>query len=307
VIKMKRYVDLQVNGYSGIDFSAPGLTLDGIRTVTEELYRLGTLAFCPTVISSPPEVYEQNLPVLASAFKDPDLSPRLLGIHLEGPFISPLPGARGAHKESNIIPPDIKIFEHFRNLAEDNVCLLTAAPEIEGGIRLINHAAKLGITVSLGHHTAGPDYIKRAVDAGATAVTHLGNGISNMLPRHPNPIWDQLAEDRLTPMLITDGHHLPPSFIKSVFDMKGTGNIAIVSDSAPIAGLKPGKYNTLGLDVVLEKSGKLWVPEGNHLAGSSANIRECVEYLDSLEFLGKKALDAAAIFTPLRILGRATL
>ena len=89
--------------------------------------------------------------------------------------------------------------------------------------------------------------------------------------------------------------------------MKGIGNVAIVSDSAPIAGLKPGKYNTLGLDVVLEESGKLWVPEGNHLAGSSANIRDCVNYLDSLEFLGKNSLDAAAIYTPLRLLGMATL
>lgn len=304
---MKRYIDLQVNGYLGIDFSETGLTLEGVKTVTDELYRTGTQAFCPTVISSSPETYEQNLPVLARAFENPDLAPRLLGIHLEGPFISPRPGARGAHTESNIIPPDIELFDHYRRLSRDNICLLTVAPEIEGAIRLINHAAKLGIAVSLGHHTAGPDDIKRAVDAGATAVTHLGNGVPNSLPRHPNQIWDQLAEDRLTPMLITDGHHLPPSFIKSVFDMKGTGNVAIVSDSAPIAGLKPGKYNTLGLDVVLEESGKLWVPEGNHLAGSSSNIRDCVGYLDSLEFLGKKSLEAAAIHTPLRLLGRAPL
>ena len=304
---MKRFIDLQVNGYLGIDFSEPGLTLEGVRTVADELYKLGTLAFCPTVISSSPETYKKNLPVLARAFEDPDLSPRLLGVHLEGPFISPKAGARGAHAESNIIPPDIELFDFYRDLSGDNICLLTVAPEIEDAARLINHAAKLGITVSLGHNMAELDDIKRAVAAGATAVTHLGNGIPNSLPRHPNPIWDQLAEDRLTPMLITDGHHLPPSFIKSVFDMKGIGNVAIVSDSAPIAGLKPGKYNTLGLDVVLEESGKLWVPEGNHLAGSSANIRDCVNYLDSLEFLGKNSLDAAAIYTPLRLLGMAAL
>ncbi len=304
---MKRYIDLQVNGYLGIDFSEPGLTLEGVRTVVEELYKRGTLAFCPTVISSSSETYEQNLPVLARAFEDPDLSPRLLGIHMEGPFISPRPGARGAHAESHIIPPDIRLFEHYRKLSGDRICLLTVAPEIKGAFKLINHAAKLGITVSLGHHTAEAYDIKKAVDAGATAVTHLGNGVPNSLPRHPNPIWDQLAEDRLTPMLITDGHHLPPSFIKSVFDMKGTGNIAIVSDSAPIAGLKPGKYNTLGLDAVLEESGKLWVPEGNHLAGSSANIKECVKYLDSLEFLGRKGLESAAIYAPLRLLGKSAL
>ena len=304
---MKRYIDLQVNGYLGIDFSQPGLTLDGIRKVATELYNKGTLAFCPTIISSPLETYEQNLPILAQAFRDPYLSARLLGIHIEGPFISPKPGARGAHKETNIIPPDIDLFEHFRDLSEDNVCLLTLAPEAEGAHPLINHVSRLGITVSLGHHDAGSDDIKRAVDAGATAVTHLGNGIPNLIPRHPNQIWDQLAEDRLTPMLITDGHHLPPSFIKSVFDMKGTGNVAIVSDSAPIAGLPPGQYNTLGQDVVLEESGKLWVPEGNHLAGSSANIRECAEYLDSLGFLGKTSIESAAVYAPLRLLGITSL
>ena len=302
-LSMARYIDLQVNGYLGVDFSHPGLTLEGITLVADELYKRGTLAFCPTIISSPLETYEQNLPVLAQAFRDPDLSPRLLGIHVEGPFLSPKPGARGAHSEKNIIPPDIKLFEHFRTLSEDNICLLTLAPEPEGADRLIRHAARRGVTVSLGHHDAGLEDIRRAVDAGATAVTHLGNGIPNMVPRHPNQLWDQLAEDRLTPMLITDGHHLPPSFIKSVFDLKGTGNVAIVSDSAPIAGRKPGKYNTLGLDVVLEESGKLWVPEGNHLAGSSANIRECAEYLGSLGFLGETAIDAAAIHTPLRLLG----
>lgn len=304
---MKRYIDLQVNGYLGIDFSEPGLTIEGIRTVTEELYKRGTLAYCPTVISSPPATYEQNLPVLARAMREPDLAPRILGIHIEGPFISPSPGARGAHTESNIIPADLKLFDHYRKLADDRIVLLTLAPEVEGALELIRHASRNGITVSLGHHQAGPDVIKRAADAGARAVTHLGNGVPNTLPRHPNPLWDQLAEDRLTPMLITDGHHLPPSFIKSVFAMKGIGNVAIVSDSAPIAGFKPGKYRTLGLDVVLEESGKLWVPEGNHLAGSSANIRECAEYLDSLDFLGGNGVDAAAIYTPLRLLGKSVI
>jgi len=304
---MKRYIDLQVNGYLGIDFSEPGLTLEGVRTVAEELYRRGTLAFCPTVISSQMETYEHNLPVLARACADPDIAPRLLGIHLEGPFISPRPGARGAHAESNIMPPDLRLFDQFRRLSGDNIRLLTVAPEAEGVEQLIRHAVKQGITVSLGHHNGGTEEIRRAADAGATAVTHLGNGIPNTLPRHPNQLWDQLAEDRLTPMLITDGHHLPPSFIKSVFDLKGTGRVAIVSDAAPVAGFPPGKYRTLGHDAILEESGKLWVPEGNHLAGSSANIRECVEHLESLKFLGESAVDSAAIHTPLRLLGKTIL
>lgn len=276
------WVDLQVNGFAGIDFSAPGLTVEAVQQVAEELARRGTAAFCPTVITSPLEVYEQNLPVLAEAASRPTSGAVILGIHLEGPFISPEDGARGAHSRESVQLPDVDLFRRLDDLAGGRVVLLTLAPEMPGAPAVITAATELGVTVSLGHHLASEAEIARACDCGARAVTHFGNGIPNLLPRHPNPLWSQLAEPRLTLMLITDGHHVPASLIRVVFQCRGPEGTIVVSDAAPVAGFPPGRYRTLGQEVELEPSGRLWNPVGNHLVGSSASMRECMVYLESL-------------------------
>ncbi len=278
------WVDLQVNGYAGIDFSAPGLTLEAVYQVGEELARRGTAAYCPTVITSSLEVYRQNLPVLAKAAATPGPGAVILGIHLEGPFISPEEGARGAHSRESVLPPDVDLFRRLDDLAEGRVVLLTLAPERAGAPALIEAATELGVTVSLGHHLASDAEIARACDCGARAVTHFGNGIPNLLPRHPNPLWSQLAETRLVLMLITDSHHVPASLIRVVFQCRGPKGMLVVSDAAPVAGFPPGRYRTLGQEVELEPSGRLWNPVGRHLVGSSASMRECMQYVASLGF-----------------------
>ncbi|UCF37695.1 MAG: N-acetylglucosamine-6-phosphate deacetylase [Acidobacteriota bacterium] len=299
----KGFIDLQVNGYMGVDFSAPGLTLDEVRLVVTELRERKTLAFCPTVITSSWEVYESNLPVLAEAMWEPDLRPHLLGIHLEGPFISPKDGARGAHPLDCTAPPSIESYERLRELADDSVSLLTLAPELEGAAELIRHVSHSGVRVSLGHHLADADRIRRACREGATASTHLGNGIPNLIPRHPNPIWDQLDCEQLKIMMITDGHHLPDCFIRVVTRLTSPDRRIVVSDSAPIGGYPPGKYETLGQEVVLETSGKLWNPVGDHLVGSSACMAECMNYLASLGLLNEDELWAVGYSNPLDYLG----
>ncbi|MDA2938998.1 glucosamine-6-phosphate isomerase, partial [Acidobacteria bacterium AH-259-A15] len=257
---MKGFVDLQVNGYQGVDFSAPGLDLEQLRLVVHSLRKEGTIAFCPTIITSPVEVYEQNLPVLARAMDEPDLAPHLLGIHVEGPFISPQDGARGAHPRRHTALPEIPLYDRLRQLAENRIALVTLAPELPGAKSLIQHIIRTGAAVSLGHHLANRQAIEEACEYGAVAATHLGNAIPNLLPRHPNPLWDQLDEDRLMVMLITDGHHVPDTFIRVVARLKGPQRLIVVSDSAPPAGLPPGRYHTLGQDVILEENGRLWNP-----------------------------------------------
>lgn len=284
------WVDLQVNGFAGIDFSAPGLTVEAVGQVAEELARRGTAAFCPTMVTSPLEVYEQNLPVLAKAAERPGPGAAILGIHLEGPFISPEDGARGAHSRDSVRLPDVDLFRRLDDLAGGRVVLLTLAPELPGAPAVITTATELGVTVSLGHHLASETAISRACDCGARAVTHFGNGIPNLLPRHPNPLWSQLAEPRLTLMLIADGHHVPASLIRVVFQCRGAGGTIVVSDAAPVAGLPPGPYRTLGQQVELEPSGRLWNPVGKHLVGSSASMRECMEFLDSLQLADETGL-----------------
>lgn len=297
------YVDLQVNGFAGVDFSAPGLTVDRVYQVAQELERRGTASFCPTVITSPLPLYEENLPVLAEAIANPGPGARMLGIHLEGPFISPADGARGAHAQEHVRAPDPELFDRLCRLAGSRVVLLTLAPDQPDAAALIRDAVSRGITVSLGHHLAGEDRITEACAAGAAAVTHFGNGLPNLLPRHPNPLWTQLVETRLQLMLITDSHHIPPTLIRAVFACRGPAGVIVVSDAAPVAGLPPGRYRTLGQAVELELSGRLWNPVGQHLVGSSASMRECVEHLRSLRVTDEAGLDRVSRLNPLALLG----
>lgn len=301
---MKGFIDLQVNGYLGIDFSQKGLTLEQVRFTVFSLVKRGTIAFCPTIITSSPDLYRENLPVLAQAMEDELLKPHLLGIHLEGPFISPRDGARGAHDILAVTHPEIDYFEELLEIARGNVSIVTLAPEVDGAPELIRHLSKKGILVSLGHHLADARQIRAACEAGARAVTHLGNGIPNLLPRHPNPIWDQLAEEGLQISLISDGHHLPDSFLRCVIRAAGVGRTYIVSDSAPIGGFPPGEYETLGQTVRLEDNGRLWNPIGNHLVGSSSCMLECMNYLASLELLSEEELWAVGYSNPLKVLGK---
>ncbi|MFQ5929038.1 MAG: N-acetylglucosamine-6-phosphate deacetylase [Acidobacteriota bacterium] len=300
----KGFVDLQVNGYQGVDFSAPGLDLEQVRLVVDSLKKEGTIAFCPTIITSAMEIYEQNLPVLARAMDEPALAPHLLGIHVEGPFISPEDGARGAHPRPHTAVPDIALYDRLRHLAENRISLMTLAPELPGAKSLIQHIIRTGAAVSLGHHLANRQAIEEACECGAVAATHLGNGVPNLLPRHPNPLWDQLDEDRLTVMLITDGHHVPDTFIRVVTRLKGPQRLIVVSDSAPPAGLPPGRYHALGQDVVLEESGRLWNPLGNHLVGSSCCMMQCMNYLAKLGVFTEDELWQVGYVNPLALIGR---
>ncbi len=298
------FVDLQLNGYAGINFSDASLTLDQVRTVTRRLVREGTVAYCPTVVTGPMAMYERNLRLLASAMREPDLAPHLLGIHLEGPFISPVEGARGAHPPPHIMPPDIAVFRRFREWADDRIAILTLAPERAGALPLIRYAASRGTVVSFGHHLADDAVMQRGVRAGARLCTHLGNGMPNLINRHQNPIWWQLACDDLSAILITDGHHLPDDFITVALRAKTPARAIVVSDAAHLGGLKPGTYDFLGHAAVLERSGRIGFQGTPYLAGSSATLLQCMNVVARLGLLTERDLWAVGRDNALRLLGR---
>lgn len=299
-----RFVDLQVNGYLGVDFSSPRLVLDEILRVTKALSDAGTRAYCPTIITSDLETYRRNLPILAAAMETPGVKGSLLGIHLEGPYLSPREGARGAHAPGKMRRPSNDEFDRFQEWASGRISLLTLAPELDGAISLISHIRRHYSTrVSLGHHLADREVIIRAADAGATLITHLGNGCPNQLPRHENMIVHQLAIDSLAAGLIADGIHLPDDFLRVAFRCKGADRIFIVSDSAPIAGLAPGTYETLGNSVRLTATGRIESVHAPHLVGSGKNLAQCMSHLRSLEFLSDVELTRVGSENPLRFLG----
>jgi N-acetylglucosamine-6-phosphate deacetylase len=297
------FVDLQVNGFGGVNFSAPDLTLEQVAATCDALARKGTLLFCPTVITSSMDIYRKALPILAQAVRRQPGAARLAGIHLEGPFISPVEGAVGVHPEQYVQPPSPKIFDELFRLADGQVALITLAPEIPGAVELIRHAAAMGVRVSIGHTLADERAVRAAVDAGAHFSTHLGNGCPNLLHRHYNPIWPQLAAPELTAMLISDGHHLPPAVLASFLAAKGAERVIVTSDASPVAGCAAGEYNVFGSRVLLEPGGRLRSLERDTLAGSSSTMFECMNFLASLHLLSEADMWRVGRDNPLQALG----
>lgn len=297
------FIDLQVNGFRGVDFSGPDLTAEEFRRACDELRCAGTAAFLPTMITSPLEVYRRNLPLMAALMDDPDLAGCALGFHLEGPFLSATEGARGIHDKRYIRTPDPALFDELMDLARGKIRLLTIGGDVEGATDLARHAVSRGVVVSLGHHLAGAADMRRLADAGARALTHLGNGVPVVLPRHDNPIMAGIAEDRLIGMIITDGHHLPPSVITAIVRGKGAGRLIVTTDASPVAGLPPGRYALPGLDVILEESGFLHDADSPYLAGSSATMLHCMNHLAGLGLLSLDELIAVGFHNPLRLIG----
>jgi len=296
-------VDLQVNGYRGINFSDISLTQDDFVQACRGVLEAGTTAFLPTVITSAPEVYEHNLPLMAAAMEIDEFRGRLLGFHIEGPFISAETGARGAHPPEWTKKPDVDFLDKLIDLASDRVKLLTISAELDGADKLARHATNRGITVSLGHQMATDQDVRRLVAAGAKSLTHLGNGVPTMINRHENPIWAGLANDGLVAMIITDGHHLPAPLLKTIIRAKGADRCVVVSDASSLSGLGPGTYDFLGDAVVLEENGRLHSPQTGYLAGSSSTMAECMNYLASLDVVSVDELAKMGFRNPLKLIG----
>ena len=297
------YVDLQVNGHCGVDFSSPQLTGEDVIRATEQLLAAGTTVFLPTLITAPPELYRRNVRLIREAVENAGLHKHVPGVHLEGPFLSPSPGAVGCHNPAFIQSPSPAFLDSLLAEAGDFVRLLTVAADQLSAEDLIRHAVGKGIAVSLGHHLADAGQIRCAADAGAVALTHLGNGIPNLLDRHRNPIWAGLSEERLTAMIITDGHHLPPELIKVMIRAKGVDKVIVVSDASPITGFPPGRYHTLGNDAILETNGRFHNPTKGCLVGSASTMKQCMNYLASLEILSAEELAQVGYYNPLRLIG----
>ena len=275
--------DLQVNGITGIDFNDPSLTVQDIVKATLYLLSKGITTFLPAVITNTDENIFKILRTISKAcLSEPIVKECIAGIHLEGPFISPLEGARGAHEAHYAKAPDWDLLLRFQEAAGGKIKLITMAPEWEGSYPFITKCTDNGILVSIGHSMADSEQVSMAVSAGATLSTHLGNGVPLLLKRHPNIIWDQLAAEELYTCIIADGIHIPDSFIKVVIRNKGNATL-LVSDATCFAGMPPGEYQThIGGTVVLTNENRLSL-KGNPeiLAGAAFSLLENIGYLIS--------------------------
>jgi N-acetylglucosamine-6-phosphate deacetylase len=278
-------IDNQINGYAGVDFSGGNLTVDDFITASHAILNDGVTSFLPSLITNSHENLIRNFRILAeSCEKDKRLSQSIPGFHLEGPYISPEEGYRGCHPVQNIRKPSWKEFQFYQEAARGRIIQVTLAPEIEGAMEFIRMCDKNGITVAIGHTNASSSQILSAVENGARLSTHLGNGCANLIHRHYNPIWPQLANSQLTPSIIADGQHLLPEEIQVFYKVKGPDNIILTSDIMYLAGMPPGKYMFLGSEVILTEDGKLLNPQLNCLAGASFPLKKGVENI--MNFVG---------------------
>lgn len=269
--------DVQINGYAGLDFSV----VEHVGRIAATLAAFGVARFCPTVCTGSDARMGQALRCIARACAESaavDAAAPL--IHIEGPYMSPAEGARGAHPPEHMKPPTWEHFCRLQDWAGGRIGLVTIAPESEGATRFVARCAAEGIRVALGHTAADAATIRAAVDAGATMSTHLGNGLATPMDRHHNPVWPQLADQRLVAGFIADGEHLPAEALIAMVRAKGgvEGSV-LVSDSVAEAGLPPGHYPGVGgqgVDVL--PSGRIQLAGTPYLAGSGAHLAHCVAH-----------------------------
>jgi len=266
-------VDLQVNGCFGFDFNTLPLAAETVAGASRAVWQQGVTSFYPTVITNAPEAIEEAVAAIAAVCEsDPLVGRTIAGIHVEGPFISPEDGARGAHALQYVREPDWEIFLRWQKASGGRIKILTLSPEWPNSADFIAKCSASGVTVSIGHTAATPEQIQAAVRAGARMSTHLGNGAHLMLPRHPNYIWEQLAQDDLWSCVIADGFHLPDSVLKVVIKAKGE-RAMVVSDAVYLSGMAPGEYEThIGGKVVLTPEGRLHTAGNPKILAGSAQM-----------------------------------
>jgi N-acetylglucosamine-6-phosphate deacetylase len=270
-IELPGLFDLQVNGFAGVDFNSPSLTADRVSAALDGMRRTGVTRCLPTLITSSFERFEICARVLS---RMPHAA--IAGLHMEGPYISPVEGARGAHPAAHVIAASRDDFDRRQDAADGRIVLVTLAPEIPGAIDLIEYLVRQGVRVAIGHTAAPPDRIRDAVFAGASLSTHLGNGCAQVLPRHPNMIWEQLAADALVASFIVDGHHLPAATVKAMVRAKGPNRSILVTDATAAAASVPGIYSIGDVRCELDPGGRVSLAGTPYLAGSALTLDRAI-------------------------------
>lgn len=270
--------DLQINGYGGTWFSDEKLTVDLCLEALQAHYQYGITHLFPTLITNSFEALENGFRILREACEQAAWANEMvLGCHLEGPYLSAEDGPRGAHPLDQVRDCDWGEVQRLQAASGDRIRLLTLAPESPGAPELIRQAVAKGIAIAIGHTAANSEQIEAAVIAGATLSTHLGNGAHGTLRRHPNYIWDQLGDPRLSASLIADGQHLPASVVRSFYFAKGKENIVLTCDASGLAGCSSGVYDYHGsLFEVLESGRVVIAGQDQFLAGSGVQTDVCI-------------------------------
>lgn len=280
------WIDLQVNGFAGVDYNRPDMQHIEIARSLQVLFATGVTRFYPTVITGPQDDMQQALRNLTRARASIPGGEAMDGFHVEGPHICPEDGPRGAHPLHCVRKPDLDEYHRWQEATENRVRIVTLSPEWPEATRYIENITAEGVVASIGHTNASAQQIADAVSAGATLSTHLGNGAHFSMRRHPNYIWEQLAEDRLMAGFIVDGVHLGKSFLKTALRAKGVERSVLVTDASTPAGALPGRYQLGEQAIDLTEDYRVVLAGTDRLAGSALRMDRGIENLMKLAGLG---------------------
>ncbi len=269
-------VDLQVNGYSGVDFNQDSLSAEDLRRACALIESHGVESILATIITDTIDAMTRRLTNLVKLRdRDPLARKLIAGVHIEGPFLNEEPGYCGAHASDAIHPANLEEMQRLLDAAQGLTRLVTLAPERDPGLRVTRMLAGQNVIVSAGHCNPSLEELRAAIDAGLTMFTHLGNGCPMQLPRHDNIIQRVLGlADELWLCFIADGVHVPFFALRNYLKCAGTDRCIVVSDAMAAAGLGPGQYKLGRWQIVVGPDLAAWAPDQAHLVGSAITLRQ---------------------------------
>jgi N-acetylglucosamine-6-phosphate deacetylase len=301
------FFDLQINGCGGRSFNSEHLTVEMVHEIVTTCLQHGIGGFCPAVVTNGFPALLHGLTTVSRACEDDtEVARAIPAIHLEGPYISPEDGPRGAHPRQHVRPANWDEFRRLQDTSGGRIRLVTLAPEQAGGLEFIEALVRTGVVAAIGHTAANCEQIRNAIAAGARLSTHLGNGAHSLLPRHDNYIWEQLAADDLWASIICDGHHLPPAVVRCFLRVKTPARTILTCDAGSLAGMPPGLYREWGQELDVLPAGKIVVAGTDYLAGSWSFTDVCIA--NAIRFAGVSLGDAVdmACVRPRELLGLPT-
>jgi N-acetylglucosamine-6-phosphate deacetylase len=277
------YVDLQVNGYAGVDFNKDGLTAEELRRACERLAADDVGACLATIITDDVDAMCRRLSTLVTLrAADPAVARTIAGIHIEGPFLNEADGFRGAHPRDAIRLSSVDVMQRLLDAAGGLARIVTLAPERDPSLAVTRWLASRGVVVSAGHTDATIDQLRAAIDAGLSMFTHVGNACPVRLDRHDNIIQRVLSlADRLWLTFIADGVHVPFIALGNYFKVAGLDRCIVVTDAMAAAGLGPGRYTLGRWDLAVGDDLAAWAPDRSHLVGSAITMRDSAGRLRS--------------------------
>ncbi len=299
------YIDLQINGYHGVDFNRDGLTAEQLHETCVRLEADGVAGILATVITDDLDRMCDRLAAIVRHRECDDLAKRMIvGLHIEGPFLNETPGYRGAHPADAMGPANVDDMDRLLDAAGGLTRIVTLAPERDPGMLVTRYLADKGVVVSAGHCDPTMDELRAGIDAGLRMFTHLGNGCPMQMHRHENIVQRVLSlAEHLTISFIPDGAHVAFEALGNYLRCAGLDNCVIVTDAISAAGLGPGRYTLARWDIVIGDDMVARAPDGSHLLGAAITMKQ--SHVNLVERLGLSDADARRLLVenPKRVIG----